>query len=568
MTLPAPAFPEVAPLLQALVEHRQTVVRQLSGIPMASLKAAMEKQAPLPEVPAVPVSALRAWVETQVEPRFFLRTMYEALTPWGRETLLQKERQDLKERQESQTRSLAEHFGVVQMEEASRLPMEEAAFLNANDKDLVKALVGRGYFSAMPHNRNVGRREGHGGPLAYPMPGLAGQTVMVSDRLGDYFDGMPTNSHQLWDTVNDANKGLYPDCFVHHEEQVYTRWFVLLHETAHCQFQHITHPFAPSEGRMSPEQAAAMDRWLVGPLAVGSRNGRTLLDENHSDVLAAMLLLEATGHAPKALTALQRRLKDRQVVREKADKEMLEAIGNGRRLAGEFACVHATDFALERALSRADEWKGASPERLRALACQYASDGLLDFLDVSRPVPTGENVGNVLANNFLPPEPQEGAFFDHLTKMVWSYAFGGKPLESLDHQSNPAMATVLAALWEEVLPSLRKELSKDMPNAPVPGQTIGGALRGLYPAAMVELDRFLAKQEVQIGLQDQPCFEEVRIAFHADRALLQQALGLPVAPVTQLSIHEWRASREAGLPPHEQEAKVSMTEPHPGAPRA
>lgn len=567
MTLPAPAFPEVAPLLQALVDHRQTVVRQLSGIPMASLKAAMEKQVPLPEVPAVPVSALRAWVETQVEPRFFLRTMYEALTPWGREALLQKERQDLKQRQENQVRSLAEHLGIVQMGEASVLPMEEAAFLNANDKALIKALVDRGYFSAMPHNRNVGRREGHGGPLAYPMPGLAGQTVMVSDRLGDYFDGMPTNSHQLWDTVNDANKGLYPDCFINHEEQIYTRWFVLLHETAHCQFQHITHPFAPSEGRVSPEQAAALDRWLVGPLAVGSRNGRTLLDENHSDVLAAMLLLEATGHDPKALQALQRRLKDRRIVREQADKETLEAIGQGRSLAGQFACVHATDFALERTLADVKEWKGSSPERLRALACQYASDGLLDFLDASRQVPTGENVGTALANNFLPPEPQEGAFFDHLTKMVWSYAFGGKPLESLDHQSNPAMAAVLAALWEEVLPSLRKELSKDMPNAHVPGQTIGGALRGLYPEAMMELDQFLVKQQTQIGLMRQPCFEEIRAAFHADIALLQEALGLPVAPVTQLSINEWRTSREAGLPSHEQEEKASVGDPRSTAPR-
>ena len=548
---PTPSFPDVPQLLAQMLAHRGRVVRQIAGAPVAAMNAALAQPQPrLASPPPVFATApaepgLRRWLDAAAEQSFVLRGLYEALVPWGREKVQRRKEEEQAQQREQ---SLVEQVKEAHVRSAMEVTPEDIAFLDQSDRALLSGLVKRGYLKAMPHHKNVTALELPRGPTAFPLHGTAGHVRLVGDRLGNYYDALPFDSKNQKDLADQLQKGVVPGPLADGAHQVYTRWYILLHEAAHCDFRHFRAPFEPTPGTLPQAQCDAINRWLTGSARVTSSDAATLLNENHSDVLSSMLLLEATNHDPKAYQALEARLAERQQTREEGERYTLTSLSRGAALGGQFACVHSTDWAMRRALDRVEEWKGKPPEEVRALARRYASDGLLDLISPTRTL-DGKGVGAILAANMLPPEPQQSALMGHLMDMVLAYAHGGDPLGWLKEQADHPVAEVLTHAWETALPSLRKTLSQPLPNHPDVTMTLGEACRRFDARGFAPIHRTMEEATTAALALSDPKVQRMLEAFSADYPLLQKALGLEPSPATQWSVEQWRSARAPAASP-------------------
>ena len=545
------SFPEVPQLLAEMLAHRGRVVRQIAGAPVAAMNAAMLQSqtnltAPAPVFAAEPSSAgLRRWLDTAAEQSFVLRGVYETIVPWGRENAQRRKEEEQAQQRE---RSLVEQVKEAHVRSAMEVTPEDLAFLDQSDHALLAGLVKRGYLKLMPHHKNVTALELPRGPTAFPLHGTAGHVRLVGDRLGNYYDALPFDSKNQKDLADQLHQGAAPGRLADDVHQVYTRWYILLHEAAHCDYRHFSAPFEPTPGILPQAQCDALNRWVTGSARVTSSDAATLLNENHSDVLSSMLLLEATNHDPKAYQALEERVAERQQTREERERYTLASLSRGAALGGQFACVHSTDLAMRRALDRVEEWKGKPPEELRALARRYASDGLLDLVSPTRTL-DGKLIGAVLAANMLPPEPQQSTLMDHLMDMVLAYAHGGDPLGWLKEQADHPVAAVLTNAWESALPALRKTLSQPLPNHPDVTMTLGEACRRFDARGFASIHRTMAEATSAALSPSDPRVQRMFEAFTADYPLIQQALGLEPSPATQWSVEQWRNARTPAASP-------------------
>lgn len=549
-------LPEVTELLSQMMAHRGRVVRQIAGAPRAAMSAALSQShaAPLASLTdaQVPKSRprLRQWLEKSVSSSFFLKTVYESVTPWGREDLRHRETVEAFERQ---VRERQETLKEERARSAMATTREDLKFLDQTDRQLMAAMVRKGYFTVQPTIRNLQMADSDLGPMAYALPGSDGLIYLVGDKLGDYYDGLPRGPRAQKELADRVSEGELPMGLKEHDHQVYTRWYVLFHEVAHCEFRHLLAPFEPTPGSMPTSQRDAINNWITGPLRVTSNDAATLLNENHSDALATMLLLEATGHNPKAYAAIQARIDERRQTREQAERYTLSCVAKGAELGGRMACVHATDWAMERVLTNVNEWRGQPPKALRALARRYASDGLLDFLDTERHL-DGKPIGAILAANVIPPEPQRQALLNHLGLMALSYVHGGEPTGWLkEHPHHPA-ARVIQDAWRAALPAVRKLLAEPSHSFPEAGHTLADGCRKFEAQAVAALNECLERATRTALSPASRNVQAMERSFAVQRELVQQGLGLPVSMPDQLALDAWRQHR----------AKISASMPSAG----
>ena len=538
------SFPEVPKLLTEMLAHRGRVVRQIAGAPLAAMNAALAQSHVLPGnsltgVEASPSPWLRQWLDTAAQKSFFWKDIYETFLPWGQDNARRRHAQ---ERAERQTRSLIERLKEDRAQSVMAMTLEDTAFLDKTDRELLSVMVRQGYLQAMPHHRNLRSLDLTSGPVAYSMPGAPGHTRLVGDRLGDFYNSLPLSAEGQKALADKVSQGHAPVSLTDHVHQVYTRWYILFHEVAHCEFRRLEEPFQPTPGAITPDQCRALNRWVTGSARVTSLDAATLLNENHSDVLASMLLLEATNHDPRAIRALRARIEERRETRKKGDITTIDALGKGVVLGGRFACVHASEWAMERVLNNVSEWKGKPPEQIRALALRYASDGLLDFVHPERTL-AGKPIGAILAANLLPPIPQVSALLEHLEAMVMSYAHGGDPVGWLKAQPDHPATDVLAQAWSHALPVVRKSLSEDLPGNHGLPITVGDGLRRFDSRAFEVVRKFLNEVAPQCLNPELPQVQRMNKAFATDYEQIQQGLGLNPSPATQLSVEEWRSVR-------------------------
>lgn len=445
---------DVLPLLRAMVGHRQRVVRQIAGVPLAAqaaLSAASSfdsktSSSPDKQVPSSDASGWKGWLQQRAAQSSFLQTLYEELTPSGRRARrLRNEEEDARYHEAMKARATQ----GARLWEAFQVAQEDLKFLSRTDAQLISVLREKGYFSASPSILAASSQDNDDSPVAHVSPGAQGTVIMVGDRMGDYLDptlnpvasgpDYPDPKTQL---ANRWAQGETPD---NHVEKVYERWMVLFHEVAHCESGLSPAPFQPSDHQVNESGVRALNNQAFGALASSSWRTQKLLDENFADAHAAMVLLEATGHDPRARSVLEKFYEQRKAVREKGDMEFLDNELSEDRRIGEFDVIHATDFTLRRVLDSAEEWKGLPPEQVRDRARSFASDGLMDFLEPSRQTIDGRTVGRSLAKNLVPQGYDPNQTRRLLAWMVRSEAVGGNPSAWLDsqdpsHPSYPVLA--------------------------------------------------------------------------------------------------------------------------------
>lgn len=155
------------------------------------------------------------------------------------------------------------------------------------------------------------------------------------------------------------------------EQKALARFAVLLHEAAHCEFDHTANPFRPSQttaiGRtLTDEDVARLNTWSFD--GGGNALARSMLNEGFAESYGAMMLLVSTKFAPDTIKTLEHIFLQRQDV---------NATYQDRGTFAHLACADA----LEKTLSRIDEWKHLSPQMMKAKALEYASDVLCQWSD-------------------------------------------------------------------------------------------------------------------------------------------------------------------------------------------
>ena len=170
--------------------------------------------------------------------------------------------------------------------------------------------------------------------------------------------------------------------------KTFSRWFTLLHEAAHVEYLKFNNPFTPKNANenFSEESIEAFNRQIFSPL--NHHPARSILDECFADCYGAMVLLEISGHHLDALETIHLIKEERAALRLKDEKEDEADYLRGSDMLG--VREHTTDFALHRMLSDRENWQGKSSDEMKILAAQYASDGLMDIVDLNRRAGKGQ----------------------------------------------------------------------------------------------------------------------------------------------------------------------------------
>lgn len=187
------------------------------------------------------------------------------------------------------------------------------------------------------------------------------------------------------------------------------RWMTLLHEVAHLVFNETVDRFAPTLP-LSEDSQKYINDFLVHRVN-GDRSHlpqfedrintpERFLSEAFADCYGAMMLLALTNDSPAANDVVKEFYHNRV-----HHRFMGENGGYGAVMLEE----HFTDFAMEEMLSHKNTWISAAPHIQKALAFQYASNGLLRLADLQRTNNLGERIGmgfNGLLTNAYKHVPQ------------------------------------------------------------------------------------------------------------------------------------------------------------------
>ena len=431
-----------------------------------------------------------------------------------------------------------------------------------NDRVLLSVLQDRGHLKALPLLLDTDRKDK--APSSFsPRLGRPG-LVTVCSRL----DGSPVE----FETVTTPTV---------------SRWFVLLHEVGHQEFQFEPCPFRPSADRgMEPELVEQLNQWSLGPAGMENK-GRSILNECFADVYASMVMLSCLEG--EVLDMAQAQIRSNQATRwanaQRADalyvKDLEEVSDMGQPLL-----EHLTGHALDRMWASRESWQHASADQLRQKAFELASDGWLDVMEASRlDAKTGFPLGWSYRWGALPPA-LEDSLQEAVMELGSAYMNGthlGKAVEDWKG-SNPsfenAMTTVLPALresFEERFPGTRLAVLNRLaaPNHPPLSidfsERLGWAkdfVRRMLKApeeiaglssAMADLKQSHAQACVRVfdRFIDQPthqsdwatAFIVVAVALKEKRQALGLGVELPVSPVA------WRQTRAPTVP---------VAEPLPG----
>lgn len=526
-----------------MVKHRQRVVRQIAGAPVQALSAFARTNPGAAETdlntPATTTAGLmRAWLKDRAQDNFLARAIYDS-SAWGREDRDREYERRVADRQDAQEKhTLARDAAAQSME----FVVEDMEWLDKQDHDLLRALVNRGYLTAMPQHRSVHHSFFEQGPHARTAPGTAGTAVLPGDRMGSLLDLLPEDPGARLEVALKLSRGEEDMGMTDHAKAIYERWYVLLHEVGHCEYSRLETPFQPSPGRTGEAHAAAVNRWMVGPLGVASPGTYNLLNEAHSDALAAMVLLEATNHDPRAMAVLEEQMEGRRVALEWSDGEMIKQAANNDLTKGDFASVHAaTKIALAHVLENVEQWKGKPADQIRQLAQQYASDGFMDYLNPSRTLEDGTPIGTILADNAVPDAPLLNTLVGRCEYLTATYVRNADPVSWLNGHADHPAAAMLLQTWANALPDLQKALASPfMEGSEVP--LVEGVYRGDF-AARGAVSQVISRSASPAMDPDGPAYQAVRQAFDQELPLLREALRSCRRPK---SVAQWRQSRLEG----------------------
>ena len=444
MTTPSPITAQPAPVLMALMEHfRGRHLLQIQGEPNQAL-AALVKVLPQHAAEPVEMKGWRGWLDSQARRSAWFQGAY-GLTGWGKDLAGRQAEQEHLRLSAHERHARAETSVVgVWKNETDRLSLE------AMDQSLLVGMHAQGWLSHVPLHQERPNGFPVLGPVSFNSPGAPGVTYMVSNAQGDFhWEGDPgQGEHRLKLGPNGAQRTI-------------ARWQVLLHEAAHCEFPLIELPFCPTEGQWSEPSVEIFNQWVGANITRRRSDFRSVLNECFADVYGAMMLLHYTDHSPATQEVLDQILVLRTEDRVRADEEMASLADAW--LPGTVADVHATDFALKRALTERDAWKGQPPQVLLRLACQYASDGFLDFIHPDRMTQTGYPIGGMLCEELGSSERQHASLtgYEAFLADLWvSKIRGGQPEQYLQEkgQSHPAGA-MLEQAWQWMKPRLEEEFA-------------------------------------------------------------------------------------------------------------
>ena len=317
-----------------------------------------------------------------------------------------------------------ESLGLVPRTEK---PESLRALLEKVDTTLLARLYRAGFLSAVPAVEQVDATQSY--DFANSAAGWKGRVGIASnhrgERVGDFLPHNPAHSP----TANTLS-----------------RWMVLLHEAAHCEWEQVNCVFDPSPGRCTPEEIEVLNTWVFAGVEADWGN-RTWLNECFADTYACMMLLEATNHDKESCALVEDVIKMRLAHRE---EDAAAPIGHGRGKG------HFTDRAMARMLEQRHAWKGQPAEQLKRLAIRYASDGLLDLAEPGRMV-EGHDLGYGLRFSLIFVKPSLSMVgLTHQTARV----LGG--------DAGPALLARFANHpLQSHVESLLHRLSADAPNGPV-----------------------------------------------------------------------------------------------------
>lgn len=431
-----------------------------------------------------------------------------------------------------------------------------------SDQVLLSVLQERGHLKALPLLVDTDRRDKEPSSFSPRLgrPGL----VTVCSRL----DGSPVE----FETVTTPTV---------------SRWFVLLHEVGHQEFQSEPCPFRPSADRgADPELVEQLNQWSLGP--AGMENpGRSILNECFADVYASMVMLSCLEG--EVLEMAQAQIRSNQAKRwvnaQRADALYVKGLEEVDDM-GQPLLEHLTGHALDRMWASRESWQHASAGQLRQKAFELASDGWLDVMEASRiDAKTGFPLGWSYRWGALPPTLEE-ILKEAAMGLGSAYMRGthlGKAVEDWKG-SNPAfekiMVSVLPALQEsfdECFPGTRLAVLNRLAEPNHPPLSIGFFERVCWARDFAQ--RMLKAPEKIAGLAsamdhlqqshaqacvglfdrfvDQPArqadwataFIVVAVALKEKRQALGLGIELPVSPVA------WRQTRAPTVP---------VAEPLPG----
>lgn len=308
-----------------------------------------------------------------------------------------------------------------------------------SDQVLLSVLRERGHLRSLPLLVDTDRRDKDPSSF-FPRLGRQG-LVTVCSRL----DGSPVE----FETVTTPTV---------------SRWFVLLHEVGHQEFQFEPTPFQPSpESGLAPDLVHRLNQWTLGPLGLDGM-GRSILNECFADVYASMVMLSCLEG--EVLDMAEAQIRANHAARwshaNKADRLYVKDLDESDDF-GQPLLEHLTGHALDRMWASRETWKNASVSELKAKALELASDGWLDALSPSRlDGQTGFPLGWSYRWNGLPPSLEES--LGEAALQLGSAYRVGTPLKSAlgDWQgANPVLEKVLAL----ALPALKESFDKRFPDA-------------------------------------------------------------------------------------------------------
>ena len=551
-------------LLEEMVHFRERVVRQVANGPVAAAAALLDSE---PQPTHIPASPLRARLAKTMARNSWMQSMYESFTPWGVQERRGREQDIQRQNDHRAARERAEWEARFEAKRAMRPSGEELDFLLQSDLEIAGRMFGAGYFSS-PLIIEAIAAHGDAGPAAFVDPGGNVKVQMVGDRLGDYFNQTPTGDA----LIGHAQQWAAGNVPQNHVEQVFLRWLVLFHEMAHCEYRQHQAPFVPSHGDIPVDAREKMNDWVYGELGMVPRGASVMLEENYVDTYAAMALLEATDHDPRAVKVLEDFALRRESARKMGEEALLSQ-DPSRQPDGRFPVVHNTDFSLRRVLASADSWRGRPPHELKNLATQIASDGLVDFMDPSRvmemPDGSSQSIGNAVRAHLLPETYDPTSYRDLLTRMAESHSRGGdigKWLEQLP-SSHPATG-MLRESWGQLQPSLDALLESPIPDGySGPHASIRQGMEKIRRedyGAIKAVHDLVDAAPVPVNDLEHPLHAKVRESYQKERAFIMQSMSPSATPqaapsvlesptsVVCASLGQWRKAREkppAGLSP-------------------
>lgn len=477
--------PAIESLMEEMIDHRRRVVRQISGVPYAAVKAAGMSMDEANKMGLLADSTSSKSPYDQAQGRQAPSAV--GFSKWlslSRQVAATFRRELLLARSEKKLRKF--HHEMVNQASQTMTPSEQdLEFLTSVDERLMHEMVSRGFISRVPEIESLDTSTDAMGPHALLGNSAAGKVRMLSDVLGDVTDTLP-DAPESKANVAYAADNVFSS--MNHGVKTLDRWFTLFHEAAHCEYAVAAQRFTPSPDKMDAQAAQDMNDWAFGFLGPSSRDTKILLDEANADARAAIMLLEVTNHAPESREVLERWHHRRSLARQQNEAALAQYLSENPGSDPEFLDRYgANDGVLRKVLDSAEQWRGLPPATLKQKASEMASDSVLEFLDIDRKSPDGQPVGLMYSMFVSSQSIQDSRYARALAANLWLGQTGYAPATSewLSNSDTPALLMTNVKVVQDALAPKFEEVL----DSPVPDQYRSETIRTFRDAAALPSDQ-------------------------------------------------------------------------------